>query len=47
VSGCLRGRGGRLAHYWQRLLAEGKYRTITEIDAIEGSTGVGPVGSHN
>jgi hypothetical protein len=25
-----------LAHYWQRLLDEGKYRTITEIAAIEG-----------
>ena len=25
-----------LAHYWQRLLDEGKYRTITEIAAVEG-----------
>lgn len=25
-----------LAHYWQRLIDEGKYRTITEIAAIEG-----------
>ncbi len=25
-----------LAHYWQRLLDEGKYRTITEIAAAEG-----------
>jgi len=25
-----------LAHYWQRLLDEGKYRSLTEIAAIEG-----------
>ena len=26
-----------LAHYWQRLLDEGKYRSLTEIAAAEGS----------
>jgi hypothetical protein len=25
-----------LAHYWQRLLDEGKYRSLTEIAAVEG-----------
>lgn len=25
-----------LAHYWQRLLDEGKYRSLTEISALEG-----------
>ena len=25
-----------LAHYWQRLLDEGKYRSLTEITALEG-----------
>ena len=25
-----------LAHYWQRLLDEGKYRSLTEIAAMEG-----------
>ncbi len=26
----------RLAHYWRRLLDEGKYRSLTEIAAMEG-----------
>ena len=32
----MRGRALGLAHYWQRLLDEGKFRSITDIAAAEG-----------